>query len=775
MAPPIKDTPFLKKARERYKLANDADSKQDIRERDDIAFEDGEQWPVDIRLARQGQQPVNGMPAVPARPTLVIDKVKEPVRQILNQERQADIGIQITPADDFGDLGITPDDTEVLLREGLVRRIQRASHAADARTWAYKRAVIAGRGYYIVRTRYLPGRTYDQEIYVDRIYNQASVKLDPSHEKPDGSDAEWGFVGTWMAWDKFQAEYPKDADGKDNPFADCSEQEFMGLTESYPDWYRVESDELGRAVRIVDHWYTERTTRQIGLTSDGRVFYVGDVPDDATPEMAALYAPKETPFLDTRSVTEKTIQFCKIAGGVMELERTEEAGPNMPIVKVIGDEVLPYDEQRRYNGVIRPSKDAQMGLNYMVSKQVEVLGLSPLPTAQLDPEGIDGYEEWYKMMPTRALPFRPYRTYDDQGRQLAQPTWNSGNPDIYPIAQSVAMFDQAIKSTTAVPDSTLGNVDPSLKSGKAIQAVVQNAAMSTSNYLDNLKRSMEYEAQIINGKLYPIYGARPGRLVRILTGEGEEQTLAVGAPPADPRLQQKATKVAKLTKDAQFNIIAKIAKNSENRRQQFVEMFSQLLASDPTQMSIAGDLFYKNLDIPEARQLAERQKTMLAQPVQAMLAAKESGGQPDPKMEQAQAQIQQLHQQLQQAQAEIQSGMQAKQLDAQTRLQIAQMEIQSKEKIAVMETQAQLSIKQGDLEQRRADAVMEAEVKALDIKAKMAQATLADKGSLRDTLSAAHAQGRDHAHEVGLTAMEQQHEQQQAAQQAAMASQEPPA
>ena len=87
------DSEFLRIARARFKLADDADTKQRERERNDLAFYAGEQWPADIKLLRQGQQPTNGMPAVPARPTLVINNLREPVRQVLNEERASDLGI----------------------------------------------------------------------------------------------------------------------------------------------------------------------------------------------------------------------------------------------------------------------------------------------------------------------------------------------------------------------------------------------------------------------------------------------------------------------------------------------------------------------------------------------------------------------------------------------------------------------------------------------------------------------------------------------------------
>jgi hypothetical protein len=121
-------------ARTRAKLAFDADKSQRTRETEDLRYYAGDQWPTDVRQARLGQQANGNLPPVPARPTLTINKLREPVLSVLNQERQSDIGIELVPADDFGDLGVTPDDTEITLREGLTRRIQRESVAASART-----------------------------------------------------------------------------------------------------------------------------------------------------------------------------------------------------------------------------------------------------------------------------------------------------------------------------------------------------------------------------------------------------------------------------------------------------------------------------------------------------------------------------------------------------------------------------------------------------------------------------------------------------------------
>ena len=721
LARPIVDTDFLTKTRERFKLADEADSKQQQRERDDLAFYAGDQWPADILKARQGQQPIGGMPAVPARPTLVINKVREPVRQKQNEVRGSDIGIELVPADDFGDLGLTPDDTEVTLREGLIRRLQREAQAQDARQWAADRAFIAGRGYYLVMTRFLPGKTWDQEVYVHRIFNQAGVLLDPSHTAPDGSDADWEFMGTWVPWDRYAAEHPTLADGSENPFSEASESDFTSMAESYPDWYQADGDQ--RAVRVVDYWYTERSTVIYAVLEDGTVVEEDEVPEGVTP-------------VDTRTDVVKTIKWCKIGGGVQELEKTDWAGPDMPIVKVLGEELQPYDEQRRAEGMVRPMRESGMGFNYMASKAVEVLGLSPIPLLQLDPEAIEGYEPWYVVLNTRTLPYAPYRSYDDQGRPLNPPHRLPVDPNIQPIMAALMMFDQAVQTTTAVHDPAMGRTDPSVKSAKHAQFLIEQASHSTSNFLDNLARSMRYEGQIENNLLYPIYGARPGRMVRILTGDGEHQAMVLGDPQQQAQQQSeraKAAKVGKLTKDAHFNVIVKISKNAENRRMQESSALGELIAAEPQMMGWFGDLYFSARDIPNRKQLAERAKVMLAPPIQQMLAAKEQGKEMDPA---AQAEIQQLRQQIQELeqiagrmneaiktnQAEQSAKVAIEQGKAETQTQIEQLKAQTQERIAQLEAERDLLLaKQKDateLERARMDNATQIHVAEIAAKTK---------------------------------------------------------
>lgn len=608
------DADFLQKARDRFKLGQDATKEQRERELEDLRFYAGDQWPAAIRQARDGSpgNPNNGTPPVPARPCITINKTREPVKQVLNQERQSDMGAEIVPADDFGGLVGEVDDTEIELREGLLRRIQRAPETSDAITWAFARAVQCGTGWFGIMTRYLKGMTFDQEPYVCRFYNQAEVTVDPSHEQPDASDIDWGFVGSYLPWDEYKAQYPHAKDGSDNPLCAYNDDQFTGLGAEAPGWFTVDKDGK-KFCRVVDYYYTERTSKTLALLEDGSTLPLEDVPEGVKP-------------LQTRVEVEKSIKWCKL-DGCQVLDETDWPGPDIPLIKVLGEELQPYDQERRAEGMVRPAIESNRGENYMISKLVETIGLAPIPPLMVASGQDEGFEVEYQQMNTRTLGVLHYNTKDADGNVVGPPTRPPVDTQIGPMVTAVQYFAEATKNTTGVPDSTLGNVDPSLKSGRAIKLLQQQSQLGTSNYLDNLARSVRRMGVILNGLFYPLYSPRPGRLARIVNGEGESETAVIN--PADtqgqPQVLQANQRVFKLSKDAHFNVNIKVVPNKETRRDAESSALGELIAANPEFMGWFGDKYLRNLDIPDHKELAERAKVMLAPPIQSMLAAKERG------------------------------------------------------------------------------------------------------------------------------------------------------
>lgn len=649
----------LKLARDRFKLAQEADKKQRDRENEDIGFYNGDQWPEDIKNSRKGQNAQNGLPPIPARPMITINKTREPVRQVLNEERQADMGIEIVAADDFGDLTGPIDETEIHLREGLVRRIQRESTASDARTWAFARAVQAGRGYYSVMTRYAPGKTRDQEIYIHRYYDQSCVLLDPAHEQPDGSDAEWGFEATDIAWDVYVAEYPR-RKGKKNRVVQWEDSEWQLECEHKPEWFSTEGET--RMVRVMNYWYTVRQSRELvafAFDSDPtqeRVEWADEVDVDALRAAGWVEIPDSR-----REVIEKSIKWAKLDGCDDDpLEETDWQGPDMPIVKVLGEELQPENGERRVEGMVRSMRAPGYGFNVMVSRWIELIGLAPLVPVMVEEGTIEGYEDWWQMANTRTLPYLPWKRKNLNDTEAAPPTVPpSRNPPIDAVAGSVQLFNDAIQSTSGIHSSALGQAAPSVRSKRQNEQLIEQSKQGTGHYLNNLQRSMRYEAQIINNLLYPVYGTRPGRIARIVNGEGDGEHVLIGQPmvmqQGRPVVASPGNAQAKkytLTKDAKFNIAIKVSPQRDTRRQQENQTVGELIAQNPELMTWFGDLFFMTMDGPGHQQMAERAKVMLAPPIQQMLAAKAQGQDP-----QAAAQMAQAQQTIQQLQAELQKAM----------------------------------------------------------------------------------------------------------------------
>ncbi len=755
-----RDAETLALAKARFKQAEAASQKQRERERADLAFYGGEQWDDKQLKAREGYNAADGTP-VPARPTSVINKVRGPVNQVVNTDQQSEIDFELVAADDFGELTQQPDDTEVECREGLVRRILRSSEAEDALDWASLRAAIAGEGFLGVYTRFVPGKSWDKDVYVRRFYNQFSVSLDPAHEQPDGSDAEWGFIGTDMPWEAYKSEFPKNAKRQDNAVLGTSDADFRALGEESPGWFSIsDTDKHTRMCRVVEYFYTEREMRTLVLLSDGSGAWKDEVWKDELPDGA----PDGT-IVDERDVEQKSITWCKLDGAQI-LSETDWEGPDLPIVKIVGEELHPYDGERRVEGMVRPARGSQEAYNEMVSKLRETVGLAPIPPWQATAEQIEGYQSQYQLSATRAIPVLFYNSVNDAtGQPLAPPTRTPMGSDVVAIMQSIQLFDEAIQSTTQVPDSRVGrNTDSHLKSGKAIVALQQQSEQGTSGYSKNKRRSVRYLGQIINNLLYPIYGKRPGRLTKIVTGNNTTQPAQIGQSPTGAQPPANG-KVYTLTPEANFNVVVKVTRASTTRREEETDTLASLMNANPMFMTWFGDLFFANQDGPGHDEMAKRAKVMLAPPIQQMVAADASGSQVPPEMQQ---QLQAKNQQIQHAEAAMQQLKQqvdGKQMEIASSEKIAQMNIDSKERIAALDREVKLGVAELGAKVDRLELFMQ-ESQLAGARAHEAGMAAADAGHEAAMSQMEHQQGLEAAQQgvAGQAALSDQGHQQQLAQ-----------
>ena len=225
------DEAILKEAHERLKDCIEDEGTERAKMLDDLRFCTLDQWPAEIRTARENDP--NG-----SRPCLTIDKINQYITQVVNDERKNKPGIKTRPVDDFADIETAK------IYDGLIRHIEDRSNASIAYTTAGELAVKIGLGYFRVVTEYISPDSFDQEPRIKRIPNTFSVFLGP-HIQPDGSDAEYGFIIEEVPQERFEREFPD---------AKKEAGDFEGLGDK-PTWKTRET------TTVVEYFYTKYELR----------------------------------------------------------------------------------------------------------------------------------------------------------------------------------------------------------------------------------------------------------------------------------------------------------------------------------------------------------------------------------------------------------------------------------------------------------------------------------------------------------------------------------
>ena len=317
------DTELLERIRKHVQLDLDATDAQRALEADDRRYMDPTtHWKEKDRQDRESS----------GRPCITEDNIGPFWLQVTNEQRKNKPGVQISPVDSEADA-----DTAAII-QGLVRHIEYTSSAAAAYDTAFGWCAGVGRGFYRLMTDYVDDETMDQEIKIIRIPDPWFVFVDPAAQAADFSDMQWGGIKSWVSKEDMKAQYP------DAELSHASDSEWLGVGDDAPDWMTEDAS----AVLVVEYFYKEFTKSILKI--DGQ----------------------------EREVTKTTIKRV-VATAVEVLERSELLGTLIPIVAVLGREMI-QDGQRTWAGIIRAAKGPQDRLNYTLTSQIERIAFMPLST-----------------------------------------------------------------------------------------------------------------------------------------------------------------------------------------------------------------------------------------------------------------------------------------------------------------------------------------------------------------------------------------------------------
>lgn len=626
------DAEILRVAHERFRMTEEAESDFRRKALDDLKFSIGEQWDERDKAGR----------AEDGRPCLVVNKLQAHLHQLVNDQRQNRPAIKISPVDDKADVETAK------IRQGLIRHIEYASDADTAYSTAFDSAGRCGVGYWRVVTQFADALSFRLEARIKRIADRFSVYLDPAASEPDGSDANWGMIIEDLTKDEYEAQFPN---------SKLASRDWESLGSQSPEWVKKDG------ARVCEYFYKEFEKTTICLLSTGEI-----VRKDQLPKAPGALPPGIT-IKKERETLVPVIKWVKLnAIEVLEKTTWPGSGKYIPIVRVIGEEVV-INGVKHISGLIRSAKDPQKMYNYMVSAEAEAIGLAPrAPFIGVEGQ-FENNEHLWRTANRKNHAYLPYKAVALNGTLAPPPQRNAFEPATQAITNSRMMSSDDLKSVTGYHDAAIGAQSNEI-SGVAIRSRVNQAQLSNLHLVDNLSKSIRYTGRILNDIIPYVYDV--AQTARIIGEDGTEEVVRI-----NEEFERHGQMVRYDLGRGEYDVTVSSGPSYETKRQEAVATILDLARSYPNIMQIAGDKLVANMDIPAAKEIAERMKKALQPGLD-----DDKGDQKIPP--QAQAQMQQMNQMIEQLTQQLNHRTQ--QVEQKT------LELESKERIEFAKIQANIEI-----------------------------------------------------------------------------------
>ncbi len=649
----------IKKLKKRYNQCVTWEAEARTRFDFDYKFANGDshnkyQWDSDLVSNRELED----------RPCLTVNKTQQHNLMVINDAKQNKPGIRIRPVSDEASF----EGAEIY--QELIYHTEYISNAETIYDSATTYQVEAGIGYWRIITDWVDDNSFDQEAYIRHIQDPRSVYLDPDINEVDGSDARYGIIFEDMPNDLFKEKNPK--------YAALAGTQTLGND----GW--LEKDNI----RIAEYYYKEEKQDKLvtWVDQNGQVLSKLSKMDDQQklmykeikklrPDVRASYQFRE------RKIVTDDITWCKIAGDRI-IDEKPWLGKYIPIVRLVGTETV-IDGILDRKGHTRALINAQQIYNYNTSANVEYGALQTKAPWLAPSAAVTNFEEYYKTANTENHGYLPYNHIDDEGNVIPAPTRPQPPQPGPAYTEQLKIAQNEMMMASGQYQSQFGE-NENAKSGVAINARQRQGDRSTYHFLDNQGVAIRFTGKILID-LYPkIYDTK--RVKQILTRDGTKMNITI-----DPEAKQAYQKGPTLNADKDhsqqieqvifnpnvgtYDIRADTGPSFATRRMEAFNALTQIASQDKNFMQVAGDLFFKVADFPEADILAERYRRMIPPNI--------IGDEPNPQQEQI---MHQASDKIQQLTAMI--GDLTKKLgDKDQELSIKDREIALREKEAAVEQQ----------------------------------------------------------------------------------------
>jgi hypothetical protein len=574
------------------------------------------------------------------KPCYTFNRCLQPVNMVVADMRQTCPAGKVRPASNGASEAVAD------IFAGLCRSIEQCSRADQIYKEQFKFAVAGGFGAWRIMPTYMQDDgegAFDQVLRVINIANPQTVVWDPQCADACAGDANRCIVAERISDDVYDSLYGTG----DNPRGNRSS--FNMSRDSYG-WF------TDKEVRIAE--YFERVPREkwIAKMTDGSV---RDYDEDlratenhleekgltAERGVIRIAKNKKTGELMIRKTVKWQVMWVKIDGSnVLE-------GPyfydwkRIPVVRCPG-RYINIEGRKKFQSLVRHSKDAQRSYNSRASDMIERSALLPKAPYLVTEAMIKGYENEWNQANVASRPYLPYNV--DKNAEGGMP-FRTPPLDLPQGAMALAQMSiQDIQATIGYFDPALGNAeDMNRVSGKALVQHTRRSDLGSFEFIDGFSSALQLTWEMFVDMIPTVMDSE--RVERIIGHDGVEKMETVNKE--DPLTGDIINDLSK----GSYDVEVVIGPSFQSARQEALDTLISFAEAMPTAAPVIQDLIAKNIDMPDAQEMSNRLRIPLIQQgiIQPTEKEKAAGiGSQKSQQQQMQEQQQQLEQQLLQAKAQ---------------------------------------------------------------------------------------------------------------------------
>lgn len=514
------------------------------------------------------------------KPRLEMNKVRKAINRIVGEYRQNRVEARFLPANEAPATQSAADAATGMYRAACVDPL-----ASAAKDNAFEESSTGGIGAWRLRPVYEderdPGNEY-QTIVAEPIYDaDVRVFMDDNSQRPDKSDAGWGFIITPYTHEAFGESWPEE-DPASWP---------VDRTLARFDW--VTND----TVFVAEYYEVEQTTTEMTLWrhlgGDEQRVLARDL--EADPDLERWLGAVGAKKIAARKIKLPVIQKYIASGAKILEECGRIPGEFIPIIMTYGMRSV-VDGIERCAGAVRVAKDPQRLKNMLTSKLADIAGSSSVRKPIFTPRQILGHTQLWAEDNVKNNPYLLINELIDPatGAMTVAPVAYLEPPVVpQPLGALLELAEFDIKDllgSTEQAERMVSNV-----SEETVMMAQQQIDLQSYIYTSNFQRAERYAALVWLGMARELFVER-GRKVKTSHPDGKVERIEIQRRSIDNKTG--AAFIASDLPGAELDLEISFGPSSTTRRTATVRDLLKLqqVVKDPETIAVVEALIMMNME-----------------------------------------------------------------------------------------------------------------------------------------------------------------------------------